>query len=71
MVSASEIVAKLNLTPHPEGGFYYETFRDTSIVLSKSQLPPECKFFHQSLKSFFLKLMIFKPFFVGILDDEM
>ncbi|GLT70578.1 hypothetical protein SLA2020_426490 [Shorea laevis] len=43
MVSASEIVAKLNLAPHPEGGFYYETFRDTSIVLSKSQLPPEYK----------------------------
>ena len=45
MASASEIVAKLNLAAHPEGGFYSETFRDHSILLSKSQLPPECKFF--------------------------
>ncbi|KAG2717909.1 hypothetical protein I3843_03G193400 [Carya illinoinensis] len=43
MNSASEIVAKLNLEPHPEGGFYAETFRDTSIVLTQSQLPPEYK----------------------------
>lgn len=43
MASASEIVAKLNLLPHPEGGFYSETFRDASIVLSTSQLPPEYK----------------------------
>ncbi|KAK6152031.1 hypothetical protein DH2020_014666 [Rehmannia glutinosa] len=39
----SEIVEKLNLKPHPEGGFYSETFRDTSIVLSKSYLPPQYK----------------------------
>lgn len=39
----SEIVAKLNLKPHPEGGFYSETFRDSSIILSKSHLPPQCK----------------------------
>ncbi|KAL6585700.1 hypothetical protein OROMI_002344 [Orobanche minor] len=37
----SEIVAKLNLKPHPEGGFYSETFRDTSVFLSKSHLPPQ------------------------------
>ncbi|GMY36480.1 hypothetical protein FCV25MIE_31722 [Fagus crenata] len=43
MASASEIVAKLNLAAHPEGGFYSETFRDHSILLSKSQLPPEYK----------------------------
>jgi hypothetical protein len=49
MVSASEIVAKLNLKPHPECGFYSETFRDTSVFLPKSQLPPECKLFRQSL----------------------
>ncbi|KAH7519318.1 hypothetical protein FEM48_Zijuj08G0023600 [Ziziphus jujuba var. spinosa] len=41
MATASEIAAKLNLNPHPEGGFYSETFRDTSVLLSKSQLPPE------------------------------
>ncbi|TXG61682.1 hypothetical protein EZV62_013045 [Acer yangbiense] len=43
MVKATEIAAKLNLKPHPEGGFYSETFRDTSILLSKSQLPPQYK----------------------------
>ena len=36
MGSASKIVAKLNLATHPEGGFYSETFKDNSIVLSKS-----------------------------------
>ncbi|XP_047307680.1 uncharacterized protein LOC124911268 [Impatiens glandulifera] len=41
--SASEIVAKLNLKPHPEGGFYSETFRDASVVLSKSILPSRYK----------------------------
>ncbi|CAI9297533.1 unnamed protein product [Lactuca saligna] len=40
---ASEVVGKLNLKPHPEGGFFSETFRDTSITLSTSQLPPEYK----------------------------
>ncbi|KAK7848442.1 hypothetical protein CFP56_005022 [Quercus suber] len=43
MGSASEIIAKLNLAANPEGGFYSETFRDNSIVLSKSQLPPQYK----------------------------
>jgi uncharacterized protein len=27
-VTAEEVVAALGLTPHPEGGFYAETFRD-------------------------------------------
>ncbi|XP_058089339.1 uncharacterized protein LOC131236222 [Magnolia sinica] len=40
---ASEIAAVLNLQPHPEGGFYSETFRDSSITLSKSQLPSHYK----------------------------
>lgn len=39
MASSSEIVKKLNLQPHPEGGFYWETFRDASVTLSTSQLP--------------------------------
>jgi Cupin superfamily (DUF985) len=39
---ASEIVATLDLKAHPDGGFYAETFRDPSISLSKSQLPPRC-----------------------------
>ncbi|XP_024965450.1 uncharacterized protein LOC112505735 [Cynara cardunculus var. scolymus] len=41
--TASAVAAKLNLKPHPEGGFFSETFRDTSITLSTSQLPPEYK----------------------------
>ncbi|KAK3199761.1 hypothetical protein Dsin_023176 [Dipteronia sinensis] len=41
MVKATEIAAKLNLNPHPEGGFYSETFRDTSVLLSKSLLPSQ------------------------------
>jgi len=28
-VTADEIIARLDLTPHPEGGHYRETFRDT------------------------------------------
>lgn len=39
---ASEMVATLDLKAHPDGGFYAETFRDPSISLSKSQLPPRC-----------------------------
>ncbi|KZV15107.1 hypothetical protein F511_37010 [Dorcoceras hygrometricum] len=41
--STSEIVAKLNLKPHPEGGFFSETFRDSSIILSRSHLPSQYK----------------------------
>lgn len=40
---ASEIVALLDLKPHPEGGFYNESFRDSSIVLRKAQLPSHYK----------------------------
>ncbi|GAB4853668.1 hypothetical protein Ancab_017858 [Ancistrocladus abbreviatus] len=43
MMLASEIVKRLNLKAHPEGGFYDETFRDTSVILSKSHLPPQYK----------------------------
>ncbi|KAI4377484.1 hypothetical protein MLD38_015098 [Melastoma candidum] len=41
--TSSQIVAKLGLTQHPEGGFYNEAFRDSSIILSRSQLPPHYK----------------------------
>uniref|UniRef100_A0A1J3IE89 DUF985 domain-containing protein n=1 Tax=Noccaea caerulescens TaxID=107243 RepID=A0A1J3IE89_NOCCA len=43
MVKSSEIVGKLNLKSHQEGGFFSETFRDSSILLSTSQLPPTFK----------------------------
>ena len=41
--TAAEIVAALDLQCHPDGGFYLETFRDPSIVLPTSELPPRCK----------------------------
>lgn len=31
-VTAAEIIARLDLKPHPEGGHYRETFRDSPIV---------------------------------------
>lgn len=42
-MKTSELVAKLNLTPHPEGGFYSETFRDDSVTITTAHLPPQCK----------------------------
>ena len=32
MRSAADIIAKLGLKPHPEGGHYRETFRDSRLV---------------------------------------
>jgi predicted cupin superfamily sugar epimerase len=32
--SAAEIIARLELQPHPEGGHYRETFRDTRVDTS-------------------------------------
>jgi len=31
LASAAEIIARLKLHPHPEGGHYRETFRDTRV----------------------------------------
>ena len=31
MLSAADIVARLELRPHPEGGYYRETFRDKRV----------------------------------------
>ncbi|KAL5682338.1 hypothetical protein ACJX0J_008723, partial [Zea mays] len=42
-MTATEVAALLDLKPHPEGGFYTETFRDGSITLTTSQLPPHYK----------------------------
>jgi len=41
--TAAEIVAALDLQCHPDGSFYLETFRDPSIVLPTSELPPRYK----------------------------
>lgn len=43
VLSASDVVAKLDMKPHPEGGFYKETFRDHSVLLNKSHLPSTYK----------------------------
>jgi len=32
MRSADAIIAKLGLSPHPEGGYYRETFRDVRVL---------------------------------------
>ncbi|GLJ32638.1 hypothetical protein SUGI_0656570 [Cryptomeria japonica] len=42
-LSSKQIAVSLELQPHPEGGYYKETFRDASVTLTKSILPPEYK----------------------------
>eukprot|EP00250_Pteridium_aquilinum_P033801 c6331_g1_i1 orf=142-717(+) len=42
-MEVSKLVSSLQLLPHPEGGFYKETFRDESVRLSTSSLPPQYK----------------------------
>lgn len=37
-VAADEIIAHLGLKPHPEGGHYRETFRDTSDSTGRARL---------------------------------
>lgn len=38
-MTAKSIIKKLNLTPHPEGGFYRETYRgENSITLDNGQV---------------------------------
>jgi len=36
MLTAADVIALLDLQPHPEGGFYRETFRDTQAVEGRS-----------------------------------
>ena len=31
-LSPQEVIATLNLAPHPEGGFYKETYRSTGTI---------------------------------------
>jgi predicted cupin superfamily sugar epimerase len=38
--SAADIIARLELQPHPEGGHYRETFRDTRLDANGRPLPP-------------------------------
>jgi len=39
MTTSQEIRELLDLQPHPEGGFFAESFRDSDIFLDKSSLP--------------------------------
>ena len=42
-MNAAEIIDKLKLIPHPEGGFYNETYRsDQTIVVEKKQIRHVC-----------------------------
>ena len=36
---AQSLITKLNLTPHPEGGYYREMFRDTACTLGDTNRP--------------------------------
>ncbi|HEY9680364.1 MAG TPA: cupin domain-containing protein [Oculatellaceae cyanobacterium] len=38
-MTADDLIEQLNLVPHPEGGFYRETYR-SSVSLMQSDLPP-------------------------------
>lgn len=42
-MGVQKLIQALNLQPHPEGGFYTETFRDDSVKLLTSSLPSHCK----------------------------
>lgn len=42
-MAVSKLVSFLELHPHPEGGFFKETFRDDSFRLHTSSLPPHYK----------------------------
>lgn len=37
--SAAELIQKLNLEPHPEGGYFAETYRSTEIIPSEALSP--------------------------------
>ncbi|XP_056176934.1 uncharacterized protein LOC115671163 [Syzygium oleosum] len=41
--TCSQIISRLNLQGNPDGGYYAQTLRDSSIVLSKSLLPSRYK----------------------------
>ncbi|EFJ17135.1 hypothetical protein SELMODRAFT_179045 [Selaginella moellendorffii] len=43
MSSVKELQELLSLTPHPEGGFFCESFRDDSVILRKETLPSQFK----------------------------
>ena len=44
-LSAAKVVALLGLLPHPEGGFYRETFRDSATVPGTERALSTCIYF--------------------------
>jgi predicted cupin superfamily sugar epimerase len=40
MASAAEVIARLELRPHPEGGYYRETFRDKRVDGNGARIRP-------------------------------
>lgn len=36
LLSAAEIIEQLELSPHPEGGYFRETFRDSTLIAGRS-----------------------------------
>ncbi|KAH9300607.1 hypothetical protein KI387_012190 [Taxus chinensis] len=42
-LTSQQIRSLLELQPHQEGGYFKETFRDASVTLTKSNLPPQYK----------------------------
>lgn len=44
-LDAQAVVALLELAPHPEGGFYRETFRDTALVPGSVRAASTCIYF--------------------------
>ncbi|MFN3868165.1 MAG: cupin domain-containing protein [Hyphomicrobiaceae bacterium] len=44
-LAAAEVVALLGLAPHPEGGFYRETFRDSAAVPGSARALSTCIYF--------------------------
>ncbi len=44
-LDADAVIALLDLAPHPEGGFYRETFRDSATVPGTSRAASTCIYF--------------------------
>eukprot|EP00271_Cylindrocystis_brebissonii_P015283 TRINITY_DN37709_c0_g1_i1.p1 TRINITY_DN37709_c0_g1~~TRINITY_DN37709_c0_g1_i1.p1 ORF type:complete len:198 (+),score=25.33 TRINITY_DN37709_c0_g1_i1:325-918(+) len=39
-LTVTDVVEKFGMQPHPEGGFFVETFRDSSVAIPLEALPP-------------------------------
>lgn len=48
--TAQEVIAALNLTPHPEKGYYIETHRDTPVATSTGKPRSPCTYIYYLLE---------------------